>query len=162
MKKLTEQQQTELREILHKNANPVLQVKQVVERARNPKSSLHSCFEWDDAKCGEQWRLEQARELIRFSIIVIENPNKEMNIGKITPTHVSEFVSLRRDRIRPGGGYRVLKDVLQDAELRSELLEQALEEFKLWKNKYQRLKELSAIFEAAEVVAQKMQKRKAV
>lgn len=37
----------------------------VVRAARNPESPLHSCFEWDDSKAAEQWRLEQARSLIR-------------------------------------------------------------------------------------------------
>lgn len=37
----------------------------VLRDAENPKSPLHDQFEWDDAKCGRMYRLEQARELIR-------------------------------------------------------------------------------------------------
>lgn len=160
MKKLNEQQQEELRSILDKNDDPVLQPKKVVAHAKNPKSSLHDCFEWDNSKAGEQWRLEQARRLIRFSVIVLENPNPTVNIGKIVVTDAPEYVSLKSDRIRPGGGYRVLKDVLEDDNLRDELLEQALDELNLWKKKYKKLKELSAIFIAADVVQENISKKK--
>lgn len=37
----------------------------VVDDARDPRSPLHDQFEWDDAKAAHQYRLEQARELIR-------------------------------------------------------------------------------------------------
>lgn len=38
---------------------------QVVESARHPLSPLHDYFEWDDAKAGDAYRLQQARALIR-------------------------------------------------------------------------------------------------
>jgi hypothetical protein len=37
----------------------------VVKAAQDPKSILHDCFEWDDTKAAEQWRLRQAALLIR-------------------------------------------------------------------------------------------------
>lgn len=37
---------------------------QVVEDARDPKSPLHPCFEWDDSKAAHQHRLYQARKLV--------------------------------------------------------------------------------------------------
>jgi plasmid replication initiation protein len=37
----------------------------VVAAARDPQSLLHAYFEWDDHAAGEQWRLAQARRLIR-------------------------------------------------------------------------------------------------
>jgi len=38
---------------------------QLIEAARDENSPLHSCFEWDDSAAAAQWRMEQARELIR-------------------------------------------------------------------------------------------------
>jgi len=43
----------------------ILRPADVVEAALNPKSPLHGCFEWDDDKAAKQYRLEQARKLIR-------------------------------------------------------------------------------------------------
>ena len=37
----------------------------VVDAARDAKSPLHGYFEWDDSKAAEQYRLDQARVLIR-------------------------------------------------------------------------------------------------
>jgi hypothetical protein len=38
--------------------------KDVVDRARDRRSVLHSCFEWDNDVGGEKYRLQQARHLI--------------------------------------------------------------------------------------------------
>ena len=44
---------------------------QIVKAAENPKSALHRCFEWDDAKAAHCFRVEQAREiLVRIKIDV--------------------------------------------------------------------------------------------
>ena len=40
----------------------------VVQEARNKKSPLHAEFEWDDAKAGHEYRLAQARRLIRLAV----------------------------------------------------------------------------------------------
>lgn len=48
----------------------------VVEEARPKESPLHPAFEWRDKIAGEQWRLWQARSLIR-SVHVVSNQNPE-------------------------------------------------------------------------------------
>lgn len=40
----------------------------VVQKARSTKSPLHSEFEWDDKKAGHEFRLVQARRLIRIAV----------------------------------------------------------------------------------------------
>lgn len=45
----------------------------VVEVAHEETHPLHVCFEWDDSKAGHQYRLWQARSLIRSVKIVIED-----------------------------------------------------------------------------------------
>jgi hypothetical protein len=49
--------------------------RRMVKWAReNPKSELHSQFEWDDAKAGYRYRLQQARQLIlRIQVEVVDN-----------------------------------------------------------------------------------------
>ena len=42
---------------------------QIVDRARDEKSELHKCFEWDDSKAAERWRRQQARQ-VRFFLKV--------------------------------------------------------------------------------------------
>lgn len=53
----------------------------VVADARNRNSPLHDIFEWDDAKAADQYRLEQARELIRS--VKIEVVTEERTVSTI-------------------------------------------------------------------------------
>ena len=62
-----------------------LTASQVLEVARSPDSPLHPCFEWDDSIAAEQWRLEQARELIRRVKIVVEIDEVEFKTMRYMP-----------------------------------------------------------------------------
>lgn len=59
----------------------VLRPEDVVADAKNPTSPLHGCFEWDDAKCGILYRLEQARTLIRGVIIETTSAKGEQTVS---------------------------------------------------------------------------------
>jgi hypothetical protein len=48
----------------------------LVQAASNKKSALHDFFEWDDATAAHQYRLEQARRMIR-SCRIVEIVHKE-------------------------------------------------------------------------------------
>src|SRR3972149_10762515 len=91
-----------------------LSPKRVVDWARRNRSSgLHSCFQWDDSRAAEQYRLWQARELIVSVEVVYED-------GKRRQVYVSPISS------RGKAGYHRLVDVMSDGELRGEFLTQAL------------------------------------
>jgi hypothetical protein len=45
----------------------------VVDVAKDPSHPLHDAFEWDDTEAARQYRLEQARYLIRAVRIVVED-----------------------------------------------------------------------------------------
>lgn len=124
-----------------KRSDGVLDPKDVVNFAKNPKTALHSKFEWDNVKAAHEHRLWQARLLIKACVTVIDHDKP--------PVHA--FVSLESDR-RNGGGYRVLADVLSDDERRDELMQQSLKELRVWQKKYEQLEALAPIYEAAEQV----------
>lgn len=113
----------------------VLQPKSVVEAARDKTSPLHDHFTWNNTEAAEQFRILEARKLIAVHV--------ELLPGASEPSPV--FVSLRNDRRK--GGYRAMVDVLSDAEMRSQLLDEALEELAYFKAKYKSLSELAGIFE---------------
>lgn len=48
----------------------------VVRVAKKPDSILHDLFEWDDSKAGHQYRLEQARRLVRTLVFKPERSTK--------------------------------------------------------------------------------------
>ena len=138
----------ELLEICRENRG-VLRPEDVVEQARSPKSVLHGLFQWDDSEAAREYRLWQARELIRVSVVMLPEAGGE-------PTRA--FVSLMDDRTKEAGGYRCLTTVLGNARQRAALLEQALKELQYWQRKYQQLSELVPVFEARERVMKRKRK----
>lgn len=71
----------------------VLRPADVVDAARNPNSSMHGQFEWDDGEAAEQYRLYQARILIRRVQVEVIRPDNQV-------VHIPTFV-----RAGDGNGY---------------------------------------------------------
>ena len=134
-------------ERVRKGHRGVLRPVDVVEFARNPKTELHGRFEWDDTKAAHEYRLEQARHVIRFAVECVRD---EMDATRT-------YVSLKGDR--GGNSYRRTVEVLSDAELRAQLLDEAFREMEGWKLRYQRFEELVPIVQAINR-AQKQRVRK--
>jgi hypothetical protein len=129
-------------ELLALKRRGVIQPQAVVKAARNPKSPLHQLFTWDNSKAAEQWRLEEARRLLRTYVIVENNDAAE-------PLRC--FVSLSTDR-KSGGGYRHIADVLNEKELYQRLLADSIEDLRAFQARYEKLKELRPVFDAAQRV----------
>ncbi len=140
--------------LIQKTNNGLLDPVKVVDFARDPETALHSKFTWDDSKAAEQYRIWQARQIIRMELVVVqETPKGETRIladitdekGKIVRAFVSIASDRRGDEIR---GYRSLNDVLNDSEMRSQMLEEAKNDMNIFRRKYGTLKELVSVFEA--------------
>jgi len=113
----------------------------VVEFARDPNTALHSRFTWDDGEAAAQYRLWQARQIIR--VVVREVPNTEAR------EPVRAYVSLESDRGN-GGGYRTLTSVMSDDDRRAELLLQAKRDAKVFASRYRVLQEMAKVIEEIE------------
>lgn len=61
---------------------------------------------------------------------------------------IQAYVSLRKDREGPGGGYRPIVSVLKNDKMRAALLAEACEDMLVFERKYAILQELKPIFEA--------------
>lgn len=85
----------------------------VVWAQRNPDSTLYQCFEWDDAKAANGYRVWQARRLIALHIT--------------TEGGERRTIALVIDRSQ-GGGYRQIDDVVRVPNLRESMLADALAE----------------------------------
>jgi hypothetical protein len=139
----------ELEQIRQKHGG-LLKPEDVVAFARNRRTALHREFEWDDAKASIEFRLEQARRVIRVSVTVLPSPHSDQE-------PVRAYVSVVSDRVQPGGGYRSFADVMTDDDMRSELVNEAISEAKRWRRKYERLRELAPIFLAIDKVEAKQE-----
>jgi hypothetical protein len=119
----------------------------VVDAARDPESPLHERFTWDDTKAAQEYRLWEARRLIRVCVEYLPGDKSE------EPCPV--FVSLTDDRAM-GAGYRTLVDVMDDDELRERLLADALKELDGFRQRYDRVKELATVFLAIDRTRRKL------
>lgn len=128
-----------LKRIANKSGG-VLNPEEVVEAARPVSSVLHNQFCWEDDKAAQNYRIWQARVLIRTTVRYIEI-NGDRRAARV-------FVSLSTDR-EDEGGYRDVIAVLNDKSMRQQMLEDALNELRTFEVKYSHLKELDAVFRAS-------------
>jgi hypothetical protein len=132
----------ELQGVARRHGN-VLKAEDVVDFARDPRTALHSRFTWDDTLAAHQYRLEQARALIRIVVTVIPGHNREFRV----------FASMQADRVEQGGGYRYMVSILGNKAKRQRFLAEALAEFDRWKEKYEALEELAEVFSARKKIS---------
>lgn len=128
---------SELQSIWEAN-NGILRAEDVVEHARNPESSLHTRFTWDDSSAAHKYRLWQARSIISIAVMPVEYKNEVVN--------VRIFGNLPSDRVLPGGGYRSMQDILSVAERRKEHLHTLRKEVVRLQAQYNTLQELQPAF----------------
>ena len=108
---------------------------QIVEKARDENTELHKCFEWDDTKAAEKWRLHQARNVVCELVFKQENlQDKE------------EYVPIRvLCKTDSNSYYKVPEIVFKNADEHEKLLQSAMAELQAFKRKYHALTELDYI-----------------
>ena len=116
----------------------------VVSDARKLRAPHHHCFEWDEAEAARQYRLEQARYLLRSVAVVM----KDSATGE--ERTVRAFVNFRDDSGTP---YTSLYAAMSDPEIRAQILVRAKAEFDTWRDRYNELEELAGVFAAMDQVA---------
>lgn len=112
----------------------------VVDEARPEDAPLHPAFEWDDKIAAEEYRKEQARNLIRA--VVIRRPEAEERVP------IRAFVTVREEA--GNTVYTSTVAALSDEELRRQVLERALRELNAWRRRYDDLAELAEVLAAAD------------
>ncbi len=125
-------------ELIRKSHDGILRAEDVVEYATNPRSLLHDRFVWDDSEAAKQYRLEQARQLIRVSVVMLPGASEP----------VRAFISLKSDREESGGGYRSLPEVVNNGQLREQMLADARADAEVFRRKYDKLQEIQPIITA--------------
>lgn len=54
----------------------ILETEAVLKEARKKRSPIHAAFEWDDAAAGHEYRLIQARQMIRAVIVILDDTDE--------------------------------------------------------------------------------------
>ncbi|WP_298165123.1 hypothetical protein [Novosphingobium sp.] len=117
--------------------NGRLEPEWVVHNAKSPQNVLHDLFEWDDNVAAQNFRIDQARAVIRSVEAVIEEAPEAKPIRA--------FVSVVQERDR---AYTSVQHAMADADLRKQVLMQALTELEAWRKRYAELVELATVFAA--------------
>ncbi|MDQ0305342.1 hypothetical protein J2S75_004394 [Ancylobacter polymorphus] len=136
-------------ELLRQQQHGELTPEDVLNDAANPNSPLHSFFEWSDTEAARQYRLSQARGLIRAVVAVYVQDDKPAVRAKAY-VHINE----------PGAPhYRETGHAMSQKKTRDLVLQRAWREFQQWKARYRDLKEFSELFTVAEEVERKLLKK---
>lgn len=115
---------------------------EILEKGRDPKTELHKCFEWDDSKAAEKYRIQQARAIVRCLVI------KETDEPKSGKPEVRVFY-----KTSGNDGYKPTTIIMQNRDEYVRLLERAYAELSAFKAKYRILTELDGVFEQIDLLS---------
>lgn len=133
-------------ELLRKQCKGELTPKDVLDDARHDNSPLHSFFEWDEGAAAEQYRLQQARGLIKSVVAIYVHDDKPAVRTKMF-VHINEPSAPH---------YRETSHAMSQSKTRKLVLERAWREFQQWRKRYADLKEFADLFDAADQVEIKL------
>jgi hypothetical protein len=129
----------------------------VVKEAKRRQSPLHPYFEWDNTKAAQQYRLEQARDLIRSVEVVIVDHTPD---GPKEVTVHRKFPNLQEGGRRGTSPYRDMNAVMENEDMTEMLVQRALEDLEIFKARYQHLKQLKGVITEIDRAAKAAERRR--
>jgi hypothetical protein len=109
----------------------------LVEEAKRPRHPCHAMFEWDDESAADEWRVEQARRIIR-SIRVVRGKGQRPRQAYV---HVKSEGAEHE-------GYMDADRAMAAPDLRALVLQEAVDALHALQERYDHLEELAAVWEA--------------
>ena len=126
----------------------------IVAAAAAKRNPLHPEFTWDDSQAAKEYRLGQARYMMRSLVIVRDD------LATKRPQRVYEVVrapQVETDKpTRIKHVYRTVEDIMADPDTRQELLGRALKELISLRTRYRDLQELAVVIRAIDEVIEKV------
>ena len=108
---------------------------------------MHDCYEWDDSKAAEKWRLQQSRQIMSCLTVVYEQVDSDQETVKSIEVRAFQNTSEERE-----GRFLHVQDVMETPEYREIVLRKAFGELAAFRRKYSDLSELSKIISAIDSV----------
>ena len=124
----------------------IIEPEHVVNAARSHNDCMHPLFEWEDGLAAHEYRLEQARKLVRSVTVIIMNDADE-------PKEYRAFVNISTPE---QSAYTTIQAAMADPGTREMILKRAWGELAAWKRKYEDLREFAAVFKAMDKVEPKI------
>ncbi len=148
----------ELEKIRAKSVSGDAEAEDIVKIASNPKNPLHEEFVWDDSVAGHQFRLQQARYLVR-AIEVIYETVPMGRAQKVKLVRVPAYSNLRPKGPSEGRGYTRTVEIVDDPQLRQQLLAEAYRDIERFKLKYAILEEFGDLMDAMNRTLNRLKKK---
>lgn len=120
----------------------------LLAESRDEGAPLHPCFEWDDAKAAESYRIVQARALIRNITVIVDTPQKQ---GET----VRAFVNISREQ---KGAFVSIQSAIANNEQWERVMELAIMELQAFQKKYSVYAQMTDIVNDIEEVVKKYKK----
>lgn len=121
----------------------------ILASAAPESSPLHPCFQWDDQMAAHQYRLTQARDILRHVVVIVHDEDKQET------SEVRAFVAYEPEE-GPGENYREkythVKTAMETPAIREQLVERAWDELISWRNRYEKLQAFAKVFAAIDAV----------
>jgi len=133
-----------------KKINGELSPQLVLKSARPKNSVLHECFEWDNAKAAQKYRLQQASYLLRAIEIVYIGDDGE----KTKP--VRAFVALIEEGTYKPRSYKAIGEVMSDKQLKAQYLSGLLSEYEALGRRNKNVAEFAGIHNAIKKARKKI------
>lgn len=130
--------------------------RQVLCDAQKRSSPLHDLFEWDNNVAAGEYRLVQARLLLRSVTVVFVNEDGDRTKAR----EVRSFIHFDGTTERSEGCYVGTERVLAEDDLRARMVSRALAEAQSWRTRYEHLNELATVFTAIERIGQRLDAKK--
>lgn len=112
----------------------------LLEASRPEDSPTHKCFEWDDHKAAEQWRLNQAGAIIRD--LQIEYVDSESDSE---PTVIPMFVNVKPSGLLDEGVYKSAEIAVRNENDNATIISNAIRDLEKFKKKYETIASLKGI-----------------
>lgn len=116
----------------------------LLSEASDAESVLHGCFEWDDGVAAHEYRLTQARHLLR-SIVVLEE-------GEPAPVYYVHVEVEDRE------GYVPAREALRAIETREQVISKALGELRAWLDRYSYLANLAGVRRSVDALRRQVER----
>lgn len=121
-----------------------------LEAARPEDSETHDLFEWDDTKAAEKYRLHQSNMVINSLTVQVN-----VEAGK-EPITTRAFVNIQQENGRRKAEFLRIDSAFADAECKSIVLANAIQELREFRKKYEIYSELSQVFQAIDNLKEAM------
>ena len=115
----------------------------LVDRERPETAPLHAYFEWDDVRAAEEYRVDQARTLVRSVVIVHEDSE--------APAYVHVTITDAEDS-EDREGYMDFRSAMRNPRHRRQVFMETLEQLNGLRQRYAEIRELAPVWAAIDAV----------